>query len=61
MKRNEWSILFCTKCYEPTPPVSGMMTDHLGFVCDDCLNNELGKEDFDEFEGVVEDAARAPE
>jgi len=42
MKYNsEWSIIFCAICQEPTPPVSGMKTDHLGFVCDDCLNHEM--------------------
>ena len=35
----DWRILFCTQCEEPTPPRSGLLTDTLGFVCDDCLNH----------------------
>jgi len=40
-----WTIIFCSECREPTPPGCGMMTDHLGFVCDECLNTEMDKYD----------------
>ena len=41
METTQWKILFCQECLEPTPPISGMMTDHRGFICDECLNTEL--------------------
>lgn len=41
MYNQKWVIIFCELCQEPTPPLCGMMTDELGFVCDDCLNIEL--------------------
>lgn len=45
MQPRSWSILFCRVCQEPTPPYCGMKTDHLGFVCDDCLNTEMEDQD----------------
>jgi len=38
-----WTIIFCSECREPTPPGCGMMTDHMGFICDECLNTEMEK------------------
>jgi len=43
MKKNDWSILFCTLCCEPTPPANGLITDYNRFICDECLN-ELERE-----------------
>ena len=40
MKKNDWQIIFCSHCNEPTPPLCGILTDHIGFICDDCLLNE---------------------
>jgi len=57
MKTNDWSIIFCTECAEPTPPCCGMMTDHMGFICDDCLNHEMEKYEH-EFARIVKDATR---
>ena len=51
MRRNKskleriWTIIFCQECYEPTPPGCGLMTDHMGFICDECLNNEMDQYD----------------
>jgi hypothetical protein len=39
MKSNDWKIIFCQRCEEPTPPSSGMKTP-FGFLCDYCMNTE---------------------
>lgn len=41
MKLKVWKIIFCGICEEPTVPANGILTDHMGFVCDECLNTEL--------------------
>jgi len=41
----QWTIIFCSECGEPTPPISGMLTDYMVFICDECLNTEMDKYD----------------
>jgi len=43
--KGQWTIIFCSECGEPTPPISGMITDYQVFICDECLNTEMDQYD----------------